>query len=713
MAVFNPAVPDIQPIDNTNRFSPVAGPGPNKSGQILMETIGNAITDATGIADRAVKQDINEQVYAQVDKEREGYTQALEAVKSQVRGQVVNDPTSNPQKMSFAEEDTEDVPPAVQAIEGQINGLATANKAGKINDTYYTQRLNAIAKSIRTQYPGYREYIDQKISQVTGMDPANAYYKNLMQDINQGLAQKDNVVKQTQTLAADAVKKGYPDADKMWTGVMTGVVPPQQFMAWYNNWSSKKFDHDARANAREENNWSIADNKIKYAQDFTKIADDYVTQKAGTVRILSGDTVDSFINKVSEANAAGRDIDPQTLNQGVAAIQAMKSSTERELRAQAGKVQKNGLSFNSVAPDAVETAIKNSNAYFDTAISQIMNKDSGSFYSMSRHVEGIANFDKKELLTNPTTGGYARALQAVGQTFGPQIGAVLTQQMLGSGLVGAMNTYLKDKQAGMLSNSNANLIDDFKGAKSLAGSTGGGAPAARLFKETIQLPSIIGSTDPRVPDSAKLVAAQYAFNPKNIGLLDELNMDTTVNGKYVPGKYAAYSILTAPQMTNNMWKLRQYGGEGQSAWTNYKNWSEISFAKLFRSDVNELNDIASTGQIPVGVAWDGDNGRFILRNNTGGELKPRSEGGQVEANYIANANRIVNRLNSGLSSLKEVYSKEGGDISSYLAQTLITSGLNPDGKITGLPKQILDNIAASKLRQGLVKPEDNFFQQKR
>ena len=45
------------------------------------------------------------------------------------------------------------------------------------------------AKQLRAQYPGYREYIDQKVSEASGLPVANAYYKNLMQDINHQLMQ--------------------------------------------------------------------------------------------------------------------------------------------------------------------------------------------------------------------------------------------------------------------------------------------------------------------------------------------------------------------------------------------------------------------------------------------------------------------------------------------------------------------------------------------
>jgi len=53
--------------------------------------------------------------------------------------------------------------------------------------------LNALAKRLRSQYPGSVDFIDgSDIIKFSGVDPANAFYQNLLQDINRGLANTKN-----------------------------------------------------------------------------------------------------------------------------------------------------------------------------------------------------------------------------------------------------------------------------------------------------------------------------------------------------------------------------------------------------------------------------------------------------------------------------------------------------------------------------------------
>lgn len=724
MAVFNPQVQPTQPQDFSGQFHAIAGPTPDKSSEILLGTIGGAVTDLTGLADRTVKQSIDHEVYAQVDQQRDAYTQALEAARTQVRGPMASS-SSPTQAMSFAEEEqSESLPPQISGLSNTLQGLSSARSAGKINDTYYTQQLNSIAKSLRSQYPGYRDYIDSKISSVSGVDPANAYYKNLMQDISQGMALKGTADKDINTLLMDANKKGFEGADTMLiahrANVAAGIDDSNQVLRWYNSWTSKKANHEAMKNAREEATWNKDDTNLKYKQDFSQIADDYVTQGINTFRVGTGSmTVQGFMDKVTQSSVRGEDVDPKVLDQGVTAIGALKAEATRQLYSNARKVQSNGLSFETVlGSDATKKMIEDKVAIYDTMIQQIRNKDTGSAFSAARQVEGIGSFSQKQLLTSPTIGAVAQKMKAVNDTF-PQMAPILTQMVIGSGLTGDLQTYLQDKTTSAVTTPGSSLIDDFRGAKKLTQGSEGSSSSQKLYKEVLRIPTIIGSQDPRVPDEAKLAAAKYAFAPKNTRVLDEINMDSMVNGKYVPGKYSAYSILTAPQVTNNMWKLRQRGGEGQEVWGEYKNWSEVSFAKLFRSDIQTLEGFV--GKDVKSIGWDEQNGRFreIQASDPGAPKRFISGPGSglvtqpkaiVDQEALNRINTVVRRINGGLSSLKEVIGKEGGDTSEYLARTLITIGMDTEGKVQGLPKNILDNIAAAKLKQGMFKPEDNFFQ---
>jgi muramidase (phage lysozyme) len=71
---------------------------------------------------------------------------------------------------------------ATQEI-SQLNRLTQAYNAGNLSDSYYDAQLVSVAKQLRAKYPGFRDEVDQAISQITGIQPANALRSSLVRDI--------------------------------------------------------------------------------------------------------------------------------------------------------------------------------------------------------------------------------------------------------------------------------------------------------------------------------------------------------------------------------------------------------------------------------------------------------------------------------------------------------------------------------------------------
>lgn len=79
----------------------------------------------------------------------------------------------------------------------RLDVLKTAYGQGKVNETGYWARLNAVAKELRVKYPNYDEVIDSKFSKITGQVPGNALRNQIIN-----------------TMEADARAKS--SADKAW-----------------------------------------------------------------------------------------------------------------------------------------------------------------------------------------------------------------------------------------------------------------------------------------------------------------------------------------------------------------------------------------------------------------------------------------------------------------------------------------------------------------
>jgi hypothetical protein len=139
------------------------------------------ITKTVGFLGKAgvemVKKDIEDKVYDVADRERQTYTDVLEKIKAGggIKGVLDNNAEAN---------NGGDIPGEVGDLPSTLEGLESAKGSGKISGSYYQSQLLTLAKNLRAKYPGFREEIDQAFTKVTGSNPANAYIRSLVSDIN-------------------------------------------------------------------------------------------------------------------------------------------------------------------------------------------------------------------------------------------------------------------------------------------------------------------------------------------------------------------------------------------------------------------------------------------------------------------------------------------------------------------------------------------------
>src|SRR5882757_6453549 len=221
MAVFNPLEPTNDP-NYLNYSRGAEGGGVDKSTGIALETAGKAIEGVAEIADTGVKGYLKDKVRGTVEKERNDYTNYLQTLKQIAQTNTI--PGAGDGDSMLDANASMDVPDGLQA------GLDRAGKYGavsatgnKINDTLYTARLASEASGLRSTWSGYKDYIDEQFHKYSGMDPANAYYKNLMQDINYLASKTDKTG--VQAIINGAVNSGeVPNADKIWSLHKAGKI---------------------------------------------------------------------------------------------------------------------------------------------------------------------------------------------------------------------------------------------------------------------------------------------------------------------------------------------------------------------------------------------------------------------------------------------------------------------------------------------------------
>src|SRR6267142_1783757 len=189
MAEFNPQItPLTENFREHSRVIEAPHIAPDTSTGTMLETIGKGIAGVSKIADDFMQQKVKIEATTGVDAIRDITTRALETA-TQPQS-VVPQPAQTGDGTKVADPSlldsnaSADVPDAIDGGLKRIGALTNARMAtsGR-NDTIYVQQLNSLAKNLRAQYPGYRQYIDEQISSLTGMNPANAYVNSLLSDL--------------------------------------------------------------------------------------------------------------------------------------------------------------------------------------------------------------------------------------------------------------------------------------------------------------------------------------------------------------------------------------------------------------------------------------------------------------------------------------------------------------------------------------------------
>lgn len=159
---LNPTPPREQAPSNIIYTHSPAAPLAGQGIAAFLKDVGEGVTEAVHGVDSFFKGIINKELHDQIDPLRD-------KTEAEQFGKVLPGQINQP-------------PPEV--LKNRLQGLQnfkTAAEQGHIPHIYYEMQLNSIAKSARAEHPGYREYIDEQISHITGGNPANNVIRELFQ----------------------------------------------------------------------------------------------------------------------------------------------------------------------------------------------------------------------------------------------------------------------------------------------------------------------------------------------------------------------------------------------------------------------------------------------------------------------------------------------------------------------------------------------------
>lgn len=705
--VFNPAVPSGGDPNYTNISKPISDITPDKSTAISIEGAGNVLGEVVKATDTDIKAAAHEDVLAGVDRLRDGATDALKTIR--------NVQIASANQSLVPDSDAPDAPPQLQSGLQRVQSLGTAiaQNGGKINDTLYTGALVSLTKQLRAQYPGYRDYIDEQVQSVSGVNPANAFMKNLMEDINRKQEGDKTVVNGVLSTLKDAAATGYHDAggtmaSTVYTAVARGQLKPEQGLAWYNSAKSLDFDTKQKADARTNRQADQADDAVLATKDLSSTAAKTVAHNWSTMTIGKGTDTAEGLFKFVQANAGNQAVkDEQSQDIGQKLV-ALRTQTFATLMAQANEGGSNSL-VNRLGGDPIKaaTVINGQLATFDLAIQSVFNKDWGAAYSHMAFNKAISQDSTNILYNAPDddTRRYNRMAGAI-NNISPQFAKdFFTQSLLGN-VPPDQKEWLKTQKMEMITQPDTGIgkLKTFQGSLDAAKSTGANSP--KTIDAIVKSVNDVSNTN--LDPSQRLNVAKAFFDPANGQILSDRNFEMDhydpVLKRNIPGKYSIWRTITSDNVASGIADLDKSnpGIAQQYRDTVSRNFGEQLFSRELK-DLGNVNQEANTTSA-YKIKFTNDRGTVPHFEAVRADGSPMT---MTEAIAMRAPVQSLNRLNDGMAGLYNAYEKTGSkDPNSDVLTNIYrynyapTPGNNQapkgsDGSFTGNAKAIWRSMVAA------------------
>jgi hypothetical protein len=664
MAEFNPEVPNTRVRDPewTNVSRPISDVPYDKSSSIAISGAADILTSATKAVDFEIKEKGKEDVHAAVDPLRDSYIAGLQTVRN---AQIA---ASDKSLLPDDAQGNGNVPPTVQNGIDKAKTIATAmeQNAGKSNTTLYTGALNSLTKTLRAQYPGYRDYIDEQIAAISGVHPANAFMKDLAEDINrQSDANKTEHNATLATLRSNA-DNGFHDksgvsAAQVYGLVSKGLMPPEKAMTWLNSAKSVDYDRKVANDARTDRNANDADAAVSAQKDLAVNANKNISHDWQTLTLGKGTDTAEGLFKFIQSNAGNEKVkDEQSQAIGQQLVQLRNASYKMRVAEAAEGGKDSVLAHMGGDPKKVNDVLDASYKTFDLAIDAVFHKDWGAAYSHMNFNKAITADTTNTMYNAPDAevAKYNRNVAVINQ-ISPQFAKDFFTGFVTGDNVKKDVEWLKTQKLDMLVQPDApngqihTLQEQLNKARQV------GATAPKTVKALVT--SIDEVSNPKIDPSQRLNLAKGFFDPAANGeILSDKNFvkdqyDPTLK-RTIDGKYWVWRKLSSD---NTATGIAELGKKDPSIVQDYRDTMTRNFGEQLFS--RELRDVGQSNQDnnPNGlykIKFSDDKGRsphFDIIRPDGSPMT------MTEAIAMRAPVGATNRLNEGMSGLYNVYEKTG------------------------------------------------------
>lgn len=620
------------------------------------------------------------------------------------------------------------LPKDINDLPGKLNSIYNARNDGHISETYYWGRLSDIASDIRSRYPrGYRNYIDNKIQEITGRDPANAYIESLIRDINTNLGDKN---KDRDKLLAEFYQGnliGRPGVTNMVNGLQSGRVSVEEGV----NFLGKLKTQDAmqethlknfqEAKARKED---ASDAAARYANS---IAPMKVNEYFRGIQTINGNEVLNIrtpedLNRLAMRYKEGNQkLDAKT---GVFLATQVSAWIQAADRAIDEDFQKNGV-YQAMANDPQKIKqIK------DLHLEPLKQLQEAFFKGDTSAVANITNMNTaahddfaNKMLNDKDFAWNSLALKWLKTTVGDQGAAELLARGPLQGILNSFDAKSKAIMAQMLTPDQVgkslggkdytSLVKGIDAINSGAADLGMGKNHPQVIKTYDQLFQMIeeGLASKDLKPESKIELFKSVFGEENRNVLRKIapdRPDPIQPNKVVPGYQTLFYRLTRSDIAEAAWNSTP---EVRGM---YLNWIQTAVREdLFKPELTRLGEqlrgVAASNNYKV--VWDTNSKtlRVKVENqdlSTQGVIDrvsaDRGSGQQEAMGELRNLLNTQSSLNKGLMGMANAakgLGLKGDDIDGFVLEQLVAAGVPGINEVGGMPAKVKAAINAAYLEQ--------------
>jgi dsDNA-binding SOS-regulon protein len=645
MAPFNPEVQQtpgyLYGEESARAISPIA---PDQSKEILLKGAGKALTGGVQVAEDFEHQSI-------LTAEHQG----LDTINDQAISRLT-EAKANPSLL--AKEEGTAPPEAVKGLPSTLDKLDQARVNGKISQTYIDMQKDTLAKQLRSQYPGFREFIDESFSKSTREDPANRYISSLVGDINSlaaaGRAQKDK----TEHFVMEGIDKGFDNWDTFANAWYKGKMTDDQIRSEYYRQSHEK------ALQQKEDHDIIHENHVRESQQRT--AENIVSERVNKGSVDYFDAhMTAFGTMADILKKTQGPMDSQTAQQFATQVESGKNQwlidMDRELGSPIDGDPKNPSYKTLLGPEKIKNLLAEGANRFDLLGKMFTDERAGIATASTRMAKSAGDDARLQLLDKNTAFGRTNlALTELSKSMAPSSFEKLISEIVIPG------DYDKNLAAFIQSGKLSDMTQP------------DGPDKPHTATETITKVAGLGN---KVTDKDKADAVKDTLS--TIDKLHDAGVDKETKQKIVTSFFSPGNreMLSLVARNNKMDVLKQLANDqnakeiyklGDKSWSQYSDWVKSTFGtQVFPNEIRELNEIQSNPKLKIG--WNNEDHKIVLKGSLPEVVKgsPSVEQGRAE--------QAVARINAGIDSIKGLAKYEKMDVNAYIYKILVDSDLKGMG----------------------------------